>query len=127
MAQVKIFALRKALESREEISNAIHASVMEALEYPLEKRFHRFFPLEREDFAFSADRTNKYMILEISMFEGRSIEAKKKLIRLLFANLEPLGIAPNDLEITILETPKYNWGIRGVPGDELVLNYKVEV
>ena len=127
MAQVKIFALRKALESREEISNAIHASVMEALEYPLEKRFHRFFPLEREDFAFSADRTDRYTILEISMFEGRSIEAKKKLIRLLFANLEPLGIAPNDLEITILETPKYNWGIRGVPGDELALNYKVEV
>lgn len=127
MAQVKIFALRKALESREEISNAIHASVMEALAYPLEKRFHRFFPLELEDFVFSSDRTDRYTILEISMFEGRSVEAKKNLIRLLFANLESLGIAPNDLEITILETPKYNWGIRGVPGDELVLNYKVDV
>ena len=127
MAQVKIFALRKALESREEISNAIHASVMEALAYPLEKRFHRFFPLELEDFVFSSDRTDRYTILEISMFEGRSVEAKKNLIRLLFANLKSLGIAPNDLEITILETPKYNWGIRGVPGDELVLNYKVDV
>ncbi|APF21976.1 putative transglutaminase-like protein [Clostridium butyricum] len=34
---------------------------------------------------------------------------------------------PNDVEITIFETPNYNWGIRGVPGDELGLNYKVNV
>jgi hypothetical protein len=32
-----------------------------------------------------------------------------------------------DVEITITETPKYNWGIRGMIGDELKLNYKVEV
>ncbi len=127
MAQIKIYALRETLESREEISNAIHASVMEALAYPIEKRFHRFFPLESEDFIFGSDRSSQYMILEISMFEGRSIEAKKNLIRLLFANLELLGFVANDVEIMILETPKHNWGIRGVPGDELNLNYKVEV
>jgi phenylpyruvate tautomerase PptA (4-oxalocrotonate tautomerase family) len=127
MAQVKIYALRETLAPRESISNAIHTSLMEALSYPLEKRFHRFFPLETEDFVFGLDRTNRYMILEISMFEGRSVEAKKNLIRLLFANLEPLGFAAHDLEITIFETPRHNWGIRGLPGDELVLNYKVGV
>ena len=31
------------------------------------------------------------------------------------------------VEITIYETPRGNWGIRGVPGDELMLGYKVEV
>lgn len=36
-------------------------------------------------------------------------------------------ISVNDVEITIFETPKENWGIRGLPGDELALNYKVEV
>jgi hypothetical protein len=92
MAQVKIYALRQTLEPREEISNAIHNSVMTALEYPADKKFHRFFPLEPEDFMFSKDRSEKYTILEISMFEGRSVEAKKKLIALLFANLEQLGI-----------------------------------
>jgi phenylpyruvate tautomerase PptA (4-oxalocrotonate tautomerase family) len=127
MAQVKIYALRQTLEPREEISNAIHNSVMTALEYPADKKFHRFFPLEPEDFMFSKDRSEKYTILEISMFEGRSVEAKKKLIALLFANLEQLGIPRNDLEITIFETPKHNWGIRGVPGDKLELSYKVEV
>jgi phenylpyruvate tautomerase PptA (4-oxalocrotonate tautomerase family) len=127
MVQVKIYALRQTLEPREQISKAIHNSVMTALEYPADKKFHRFFPLEPEDFVFSKDRSEKYTILEISMFEGRSVEAKKKLIALLFANLEQLGIPRNDLEITVFETPKHNWGIRGVPGDELELSYKVEV
>ena len=77
MAQVKIYALRETLKAREEISNAIHASVMTALKYPADKKFHRFFPLEPEDFVFSKDRSDKYTILEISMFEGRSVEAKR--------------------------------------------------
>jgi hypothetical protein len=41
--------------------------------------------------------------------------------------LEGLGIPEQDLEITLFETAKYNWGSRGVPGDELPLSYKVEV
>jgi hypothetical protein len=36
-------------------------------------------------------------------------------------------ITPQDIEITIFETPRAAWGIRGLPGDEVGLNYKVEV
>ena len=62
------------------------------------------------------------------MFEGRLIEAKKSLIRLLFANIErEVRIKPQDVEITLYETPKYHWGIRGLCGDELALGYKVDV
>jgi phenylpyruvate tautomerase PptA (4-oxalocrotonate tautomerase family) len=62
------------------------------------------------------------------MFEGRTVEAKKNLIRLLFTRIEAeAGIRPHDVEITIFETPRHNWGIRGLPGDELGLDYKVEV
>jgi hypothetical protein len=62
------------------------------------------------------------------MFEGRSIEAKKHLIRLLFERVpNKCGIAPQDLEMTIFETPRHNWGFRGLPGDEHKLTYKVEV
>ncbi|CAN0467465.1 unnamed protein product, partial [Phaeothamnion confervicola] len=37
------------------------------------------------------------------------------------------GIAPQDIEITITETPREHWFIRGMPGDELALPYPVEV
>ncbi|MGC4062173.1 MAG: tautomerase family protein [Aquabacterium sp.] len=67
-------------------------------------------------------------MIEISMFEGRSAETKRNLIKALFGAIEQdCGIEPQDVEITIFETPKSNWGIRGLPGDELVLNYKVDV
>ena len=129
MAQVKVYGLAERLRPiRAALSEAIHACVVEALDYPPDKRFHRFFPLEAEDFVFPADRGERYTIVEISMFEGRSVAARKRLVRLLFERLErECGIPPAALEITITETPKENWGIRGQPGDELTLGYLVDV
>nr|WP_285724482.1 tautomerase family protein [Psychromicrobium sp. YIM S02556] len=47
--------------------------------------------------------------------------------RRLMANISGLGISVQDIEITITETPRENWGIRGLPADELDLNYPVSV
>jgi phenylpyruvate tautomerase PptA (4-oxalocrotonate tautomerase family) len=129
MAQVKIYGTKEHLDVvKASLSDIIHSCVVEALHYPVEKRAHRFFGLERDDFYYPAGRTDKYTIIEISMFEGRSVEAKKQLIRLLFERISAqLAISTQDIEITIFETPKHNWGIRGLPGDEIGLNYKVEV
>lgn len=129
MAQFKIYGERAHLTAnRQAISDAIHACAVEALQLPIEKRFHRLLPLDAENFIYPADRSDRYTIIEISMFDGRSVEAKRQLIRLLFARLEAeCGIAPNDVEITITETPRENWGIRGLPADELTLTYKVNV
>jgi phenylpyruvate tautomerase PptA (4-oxalocrotonate tautomerase family) len=129
VSQVKVYALRSSLSKhRIALSSAIHQSVVEALNFPSDKKFHRFIALEPEEFIFPSERSNNYTIIEISMFEGRSVEAKKSLIRALFTNIEEVcGIKPQDVEITIFETPKANWGIRGLPGDELTLDYKVDV
>ncbi len=129
MAQTKIYGLREELAPiRSELSDTIHSCVVDALEYPPDKRFHRFFPLEREDFVHPPDRSDRYTIIEISMFEGRSFEAKSTLIRLLYERIaDNVGIAPQDVEITLFESPMQNWGIRGVPGDEAALPYNVNV
>ncbi|MEZ4700950.1 MAG: tautomerase family protein [Rhodothermales bacterium] len=129
MAQIKIFGVRERLAPiKAALSDAIHACVVEALAYPVDKRAHRFFPLEPDEFYYPAGRTDRYTILEISLFEGRSVEAKKHLIRLLFERVQAdCGIEPMDLEMTIFETPKHNWGFRGRPGDEHMLDYRVDV
>ena len=129
MAQVKIYGLRSNLDEwKAAISSSIHVAVMSALEYPPEKAFHRFIPLDQSDFIYPNNRSDKYIIIEVSMFEGRSIDAKKSLIRKIYSNIgAQTGITPQDIEITIFETPMENWGIRGMPGDELDLGYKVEV
>ncbi len=129
MAQIKIYGLHDHLNRhRDAISDAIHASAMAALGLPEEKRFHRFCGLDSADFIFPSDRSRRYTIIEVSMFEGRTVETKKDFIRQVFAALaDRCGIEPQDVEITIMETPRHNWGIRGVPADELTLTYKVDV
>ena len=125
MVQTKIYGLRERLDPiKSELSNVIHSCVMDALQYPSDKRAHRFFPLDASDFFYPPGRTDRYTIIEFSMIEGRSIESKKQLIRLLFERVQLLGISTQDLEMTIFETPKHNWGFRGLPGDEHQLNYK---
>ena len=128
MPQIKIYGLREHLNPiRAQLSNAIHEVVTNALSFPLEKRAHRFFALDGEDFYRPATASPHYIILEIMMMEGRTVETKKRLIRLLFAKLGELGLAPSDIEIAIFESPRENWGFRGQTGDEIALNYKVEV
>ena len=129
MSQVKIYGLRRELaQIRRELSDVIHSCIVDALQFPEDKRAHRFFLLEKEDFFYPAGRSDRYTILELSMIEGRSVAAKKRLIGLLFERVEEkLGIAPTDLEIAISETPAHNWGFRGLPGDEHTLNYKIDV
>ncbi|MHA0858385.1 tautomerase family protein [Paenibacillus sp. CMAA1364] len=128
MAQVKIYGLRNFLKPfQKNISDIVHSCLVETLKLPNEKRFQRFIMFDREEFIYPKDRTEKYTIIEISIFEGRSVEVKKNLINALFENFSGLGVSKNDLEITIIETPKCNWGIRGLPGDELELNYKVDI
>jgi len=129
MSQIKIYGIASQLNPiKARLSDVIHSCVVDALQYPADKRAHRFFPLDPGDFFFPAGRTDRYTIIEISMFEGRSVQAKKDLIRLLFERIQgEFGIASQDIEATITETPKHNWGIRGLPGDEVGLNYKVDV
>ena len=131
MAQVKIYGLERTLRPRREaVSAAVHRSVVAALEYPQEKRAHRFLYFAPGDYLYppADERSDDYTIIEISLFEGRSLTAKKQLVRLLFANLHAeAGLSPVNVEITLTETPRHNWGLKGVTGDELALDYKVGV
>jgi 4-oxalocrotonate tautomerase family enzyme len=129
MAQIKIYGIDAHLNPiKAKLSEVVHSCVVDALGFPRDKRAHRFFPLDGSDFLYPAGRTERYTIIEISMFEGRSVETKKRLIRLLFERMgAELGISVQDIEVTITETPKHNWGFRGLPGDEIVLDYDVDV
>jgi phenylpyruvate tautomerase PptA (4-oxalocrotonate tautomerase family) len=129
MAQIIVYGHRQSIDRhREALSRAIHEAVISALAYPPEKRFHRFIALDPCDFIHPSDRGRDYTIIEISMFGGRSEAAKRELIREIFLRIEThAGIGPDSVEITITETPKVNWGIRGTNGADLALGYQVDV
>jgi phenylpyruvate tautomerase PptA (4-oxalocrotonate tautomerase family) len=129
MAQVKIYGIREKLAPlRSQLSDVIHPCVVQALQFPADKRAHRFFMMDKDDMIFPAGRTDAYTIIEITMIEGRSVAARKKLIRLLFDQIrDTVNIQHQDIEICIEETPACNWGFRGMHGDEITLNYKIDV
>ncbi|MEN0013496.1 MAG: tautomerase family protein [Solirubrobacteraceae bacterium] len=129
MTQIKIYGTTGVLEPRRaRLSDVLHGCVVEAFDYPEDKRAHRFFALAPEDFYAPAGRSADYTILEVNLFTGRSVDAKKRLYALIFERFErELGIAPVDVEITLVETPRHDWAMRGLPGDEVGIDYRVDV
>lgn len=129
MAQIKIYARPSLLAERKAlISQAVHTALVSALQYPEDKKFQRFFPMNDGDFIHPSDRSERYTIIEVSLFEGRSVGAKRALIQAMIERLQDLaGIPAQDIEITLFETPKVNWGIRGTNGEDLSLGYRVDV
>ncbi|MFC4112335.1 tautomerase family protein [Nonomuraea zeae] len=124
MAQVKVYGRRDVWAGRQkEVSDLLQSCLVEAWGLPEDKRFHRFLLLDEDDFV-APQRGPGYLIIEIVCFTGRSDDAKRALIREIYRKS---GYDPQDVEITIIEMPKVNWGIRGVCADELDLPYKVEV
>ncbi|MFI6425116.1 tautomerase family protein [Promicromonospora sp. NPDC050880] len=127
MAQLKVYGRRSVWgERRTEISDALHDVLVRTWQLPPDKRFHRFLLLDDGDLV--APRSDAYLVVEIVCFTGRSREAKRALIGAVYDTVAPrLGLSADDLELVILESPRENWGIRGVSGDELALGYRVEV
>ncbi len=129
MPQVKIYGINDSLNPiKKSLSEVVHSCMMDALGMPKDKRAQRFFPIEKDNFFMPDGRSDAYTIIEIIMIEGRTVESKKKLIALLFERIESqIGIKVMDLEICLIESPASNWGFRGIHGDEVKLNYKINV
>lgn len=126
---IKIYGLKERLNPvKATLSDVINDCMVEALQFPTDKRAHRFFPMESEDYYYPAGRSDAYTVIEIVMMSGRSEAARKALIHALFKGLElRVGIKPVDVEIMIVESPACNFGFRGQTGDEAKLNYRIDV
>ena len=130
MPQAKVYGLRDQLVPvRTAVSDAINESIAEAFKFPRERRLQRFFPMDRDDFVYPAsERSERYLIIEIETFEGRSAETKKELVRQICRRIhDATGIDYRDIDVIISEQPRHNWGLMGEPGDEIQLGYKVSV
>jgi phenylpyruvate tautomerase PptA (4-oxalocrotonate tautomerase family) len=129
MAQFKIYGRKSfLLAAHQKIGDVVHQAAVRTLKLPADKRFQRFLGLDDWQLVAPPDRSAQYLLLEVLMFSGRTVETKKALVRALMDDLtRELDLSAADVEVTIVESPRENWGIRGQHGDELALNYKVDV
>ena len=52
-------------------------------------------------------------IVQVNMLEGRTVEQKAKLIKLLTQAFEEIGVKPSSLTIILHDLPKTNWNLKG--------------
>lgn len=129
MAQFKIYGRNSFLrEAHAKIGEVVYQAARRTLQLPADKRFQRFIGLEDWQLVAPRDRSERYLLLEVLMFSGRTVETRKALVRALMDDLtRELSLSAADIEVTIIESPRENWGIRGQHGDEMALTYKVNV
>jgi hypothetical protein len=127
---IVIYGIKEKLNPiKAALSDVIHSAMQLVLGMPEDKRAHRFIPMDKEDFYYPGGRSDAYTVIEINMMAGRKVETQKKLIKTLFSLIEgQLKISVVDIEIIIKEQAPYQWGFRGITGDEVTdLKYKVNV
>ena len=104
----------KSPEYKKTVLNCIHDGLAAALRIPDWDRFQRIVEIPREDFETAPGKSDDFMIIELTLFPGRTREQKGNAIHQITANLEDqLGIAPEDVFIIIHEPPNENWGLGG--------------
>lgn len=122
--------VRKQYTRDEETSiiDAVHAAMMEGLKIPEWDKTVRLIVHEPHRFPPTPGRDERYTLISIDLFTGRSLDAKKALYKAIVRNLAPFGIPGDHIKILLREIPAENWGIRGgVPASEVDLGFEVNV
>lgn len=109
------------------LMEAVYESFREALKVPEGDRQVRYQQYAPEHFAVPPGKTENATLVEITMFPGRSLAAKRALYGAIVRRFEALGIAPSDVMIVLHEPPLDNWGLRGgQPASELDLGLSLK-
>jgi phenylpyruvate tautomerase PptA (4-oxalocrotonate tautomerase family) len=108
--------------------DAVQSALREALKIPEADRTLRLIEHPASHFAVPPGRGEKFTLVEVTMFSGRSMGAKRSLYQAIVRNLAALGVPPLDIKITLIEAPPENWGLRGgMPASEIELGFKIDV
>jgi phenylpyruvate tautomerase PptA (4-oxalocrotonate tautomerase family) len=110
------------------ISDAVHAALVEAFRIPEDDYNHRIAEYAALDFIRPAGRSARSVLIEMTVFPGRSREAKRALYREIVERLSRLGVPAAEVLTVLHEPPLQNWGVRGgIPADEADIGFKLDV
>jgi phenylpyruvate tautomerase PptA (4-oxalocrotonate tautomerase family) len=109
---------------------ALHQAMQQALKLPDWDRNVRLLVHAPHRFACPPDKSapERYTLVTIHMFSGRSIAAKRALYRTIVEGLETCGIPPDHVLISLVEIAPENWGVRGgQPASEVDIGFRIDV
>jgi phenylpyruvate tautomerase PptA (4-oxalocrotonate tautomerase family) len=129
LARIEVLEGRGDAEKRGMVQ-AVRAALSEALRAPAEDPFVRLAEYSRDAFSLPhPDRhSDAYTLVEVTMFAGRSMEAKRRLYAAIVRGLAEFDVPPDDVLIVIHEPPMENWGVDGgTPASEVDVGFKVDI
>lgn len=91
--------------------DAVHIALMKAIQIEDWDRFQRLYEVEDRFFERSEGKTDKFTMIEITMFQGRTKAQKAKIFEEIVKELyEKLGIQATDVFI-VLHEPQTKTGV----------------
>ncbi len=116
MPLVRISLLRgKSEQHKRAVADQVYEAMREAFQVPENDRFiilteHDAGGLDYDRSYLGIERSDDFVIVQITASNTRTVETKKAFYRTLAARLEAHpGIRPEDVFINIVETGKENW------------------
>lgn len=104
----------KSAEYKKNLLDAVHTALVNAIQIEDWDRFQRLYEIDDEFFERSESKTDKFTMIEITMFPGRSKAQKAKIYEEIVKQLyERLEIQATDIFIVLNEPPNENWGLAG--------------
>ncbi|MEX0832941.1 MAG: tautomerase family protein [Actinomycetota bacterium] len=118
----------RPVPEKKRLLQAVHDALVEAFGIPDDDRTQRIFEHDPGNFEIPPGHSDKYMLVEIVAFPGRSTTAKRALYKAIVRNLGDIGVPAGDVFVVIQEPRMENWGIRGGrSADEVDLGYSLDV
>ncbi len=119
----------KSTEYKKALLDGVHEALVLSFKIPEHDRFQMLYELEKGCFEAPSSKTDNVTVIEITVFKGRSNEAKKQLYKAVVDNLaEDPDIKGDDITIVLHEPPLENWGIRGGKlASEVDIGFKIDV
>jgi|WetSurMetagenome_2_1015567.scaffolds.fasta_scaffold202939_1 phenylpyruvate tautomerase PptA (4-oxalocrotonate tautomerase family) len=111
------------------ILDGIHEALVTAFKIPADDINQRLYELPGKNFEKRNTKSSNFTIIEITVFKGRSYEAKELLYAEIVKNLSRNpGIEGDDILIVLNEQPLENWAVSGgKPADKVDLGFKINV
>jgi len=115
------------IENESEFIDGFQNAMIEVLNIPENDR-QIVLDQKTKGFYQPPDSSGKYIIIEIRMFSGRTIETKRKLYKSLFSLANSIGVENSNMNIILEDVEKENWGLRGgKPASEVDLGFNTDV
>jgi phenylpyruvate tautomerase PptA (4-oxalocrotonate tautomerase family) len=108
--------------------DAVQTALIAALKVPARTTLIRLFVHEPHRFSAPADKSDRYTLVTIDCFAGRSAQTKRALYEAIVKNLSLCAIPTDHIKILLREGPRENWAIRGgLPASDFTLEYDVDI